>query len=101
MKPKVIKVEDATERTRKPPATLIMESLGDEYRSMKQMSERYGIHLETMRRICKATNKDGTPKVDAPRNGVQHGGLFLYVFDDEDVKVMDTYMSSKGYPVKE
>jgi hypothetical protein len=96
---KIIKSKDATPQTRKSPAELIMESIPEGYLSVKDMSERYGVHVQTIRRLIKARNDDGTPKVNAPTDAVQQGGLVIYLFNENDVAEMDAYMARKGYNI--
>ena len=97
---RVINAADAKPATRKAPAELIMESVGDGYKSVGQMAQRYGVHKETIRRLIKSKNSDGTPKVKAPSEAVQQGGLLIYLFNEDDVAEMDEYFSNKGYIVQ-
>lgn len=97
MKPKIIDVGDAPIRSRKSPATRIIEALGGEYETMTSMAKRYNIHVETMRRLCKAKNPDGSAKVTGPSRAVTQGELVIYLFTKEDVVEIDEYMNLKGY----
>lgn len=99
-----IKVIDSTEARpprRKSPAQLIIESLGDDYKTMRAMAERYDVNVETIRRLCKAVDADGEKRVRAPSKAVQQGNLTIYLFTHEDVAEIDEYMSKKGYEVVE
>ena len=97
MKPKVVPIEEASIRRRKSPATQIIESLNGEYETMGTMAKRYDIHIETMRRLCKAKNPDGTKKVQGPSEAVTQGELVIYLFNKRDVKAIDAYMERKGH----
>jgi len=93
MQPKVVPVGEARISKRKSPATRIIESLNGEYETMASMAARYGVHVETMRRLCKTT------KVKAPSKALQQGDLVIYLFTDEDVAELDAYMEKKGVTV--
>lgn len=97
---RVIPSRDATPQKRKSPAQIIIDSLGDEYETMRSMSLRYGVNIETIRRLCKATDGDGNKKVTAPSMAAQQGDLTIYLFTKEDVAELDEYMSRKGYVVE-
>lgn len=98
---KVIDAADATPPKRKSPAQLIIESLGDEYLTMKTMAARYGVAVETIRRLCKAKDSNGQPRVNAPSKAVQQGDLTIYLFTKDDIAEIDAYMGNKGYAIKE
>lgn len=96
---KIISAKDAKPQTRKSPAEMILESIPAGYMSVRDMAERYGVHVMTIRRLIKATNEDGTKKVNAPSDAVQQGGLLIYLFNEEDVSELDAYMARKGYNI--
>lgn len=100
---KKVKVIDAKDvpgtNTRKSPATIILESLDGEYLTMRQVAEHIGVHTETMRRLCKARDQEGNPKVNAPSKAVQTGDMTIYLFTPEDVQEIETYFSKKGYVI--
>jgi len=96
MKPRVVPIEDAPIRKRKSPATQIIESLGPEYKTMGAMAKRYDIHVETLRRLCKARYSDGTKRVQGPSEAVTQCELVIYLFNKDDVAAMDEYMANKG-----
>lgn len=98
---KIVSSDAVKPRTRKPPSTVLLESVGDDYKSYRQMSERYGVHIETLRRICKLTDANGEKKVTAPSAAAQQGDLVVYLFTQDDVAEMDAYMETRGYKVKE
>lgn len=78
---------------RKSPAELILASLDGDYKVMREMAARYGVHIETMRRLAK------TDKVKAPSKAVQSGDMTIYLFTPEDVAEVDEYFSKKGYVI--
>jgi hypothetical protein len=97
---KIIRAEDAIPQKRKSPASMIMESLPEGYLGVKDMAQRYGVHVQTIRRLIHAENSDGTPKVNAPSSAVQQGGLLIYLFTEEDVAELDAYMARKGHVIQ-
>lgn len=100
---KKVKIIDSKDvpgtNSRKSPATLILESLEGEFLTMRQMAERIGVHTETMRRLCKAVDNDGNPKVKAPSKAVQTGDMTIYLFTPEDVEEIEEYFTKKGYVI--
>jgi len=99
-KPKLVSTEGlVTRNKRKSPAQLIVESLEGDWMTTKQMAERWNVHVETMRRLAKARNEDGTPKVKAPSQAVQVGDMTIYLYSPEDVKEIDEYFKKKGYVI--
>jgi hypothetical protein len=97
--PKIVSTDDVTPQTRKSPAEELIESVGDGYLTMKKMALRYGVHIETMRRLCKLHDKDGNKVFKAPTSAIQQGGLVIYLFNEEDVAEVDDYMADRGHPV--
>lgn len=90
------------EGTRKAPVTMAVEKLnanGKIYWTFDEVADRYGQHRETMRRLCKAEDDDGNPKVKAPSAAVQMGKLNVYLFTKEDLEELDHYFERKGKPV--
>ncbi len=96
---KIVKIEDAQPPKRKSPAQVIIDSLSPDYLVMKSVAERYGVNVETIRRLCKAKDANGNPRVKAPSEAVQQGKLVIYLFNKEDVAELDEYMVNKGYNV--
>ncbi len=94
---KIVSTDSIKPASRKSPVTLILESLGGDYKPVSDMAARYGVHTETIRRLIKAKDSDGNPKVKAPSQAAHQGEMVIYLFTEEDVKEMDEYMGSKGY----
>ena len=97
---KVISSAEAVPPKRKSPAQVIIESLGDDYKTMRMMAARYDVNVETIRRLCKAVDPStGEKRVKAPSSAVQQGDLVIYLFTKADVAEIDEYMDTKGYKV--
>lgn len=96
MKIELIPADAGSRPTRKSPAQRIKEQLEPGYLTIKDVAKRYNMHEETIRRITRKKNDDGTPLVKAPSLKVQQGGLVVYVFTPEDIEEMDAYFAARG-----
>lgn len=94
----VIPIEDAVPQTRKSPAAELIDNAGPGYLTMKKMAERYDVHIETMRRLCKLY-KDGEKVLKAPTSAIQQGKLLIYLFNEKDVAEVDAYMTKRGHVI--
>lgn len=92
---KIVKSDAITAKiARKAPSTLIMESLPPGYMNMRMMADHVGVHIETMRRLCR------TDKVHAPSEAAQAGDMVMYLFNEEDIKEIEKYFTEKGYTIR-
>lgn len=96
-KPKIISSAEVTPPRRKSPAKKIMEELDGDYLGYREMAEHVGVHVETMRRLCKAKDEFGNKRVKAPSAATQVGGMVIYLFTKEDVQEIEEYFRHKGY----
>jgi len=97
MKAKIVSADQAQQKakgSRKSPAQLILESLDGDYKTYSEMATRYGVHIETLRRLCRSD------KVKAPSDAVESGEMIIYLFNADDVKELDTYFELKGWSRK-
>lgn len=85
MKPKVYDVADVKTESRTNPAQRIIAELDGEYFTMRQTSEKVGIHIETLRRLCR------TDRVKAPTKATKRGKMVIYLFTPEDVEEVLNY----------
>lgn len=76
-------------QTRISPATRILNELDGEWYTMGQTAEKIGVHIETLRRLCR------TDRVKAPSNAVQQGQLVIYLFTPEDVEEVRQYFNGR------
>jgi hypothetical protein len=95
VKPKVVDARLVTPPTRVAPATRIIDQIGGDYMTVRQVSEHFGVHIETIRRLTKAYNKDGTKKVNAPSKATQQGDMVIYLFTPADVAEIGDYFEGK------
>jgi hypothetical protein len=100
---KKVKVIDADQAVvnsgiKRSPVTELARAAGD-FLIMSEVAQRYGVHVETIRRITRLTDEDGQKKLKAPSKALQQGKMVVYLFTEEDVKEMDAYMNERGYEV--
>lgn len=88
-KPKVYDAKDVQAESRTSPAQRIIDSLGGEYLTMRQTAELVGVHIETLRRLCR------TPRVNAPSKATKSGKLVIYLFTPEDVEEVQAYFDNR------
>jgi len=89
---KVVSSQEASQAakgTRRAPAKLLLEQLDGDYMIMSQLAERYGVHIETLRRLSRS------PRIKAPSEAAQQGGMTIYLFNKDDVKELDEYFGYK------
>jgi hypothetical protein len=88
-KPQVYDAADVQAETRTSPAQRIIDSLEGEYKTMRQTAELCGVHIETLRRLCR------TDRVKAPSKATKSGKLVIYLFTDEDIEEVQNYFSDR------
>ncbi len=97
----VVPAEDVREtaRKRKSPAQLILEGLEGDYMIMREMADAVGVHIETLRRLCRAVDDHGNKKINAPSQAVKAGEMVIYLFDKKDQEEVKDYFRKKGYVI--
>lgn len=80
----------------KAPVTLMLENIEGDYMIAREVAEHYGVHVETIRRACRAKNKDGTKRIKAPSKMSRTGDMFVYLFTPEDVAEVGAYLKKTG-----
>lgn len=96
----VVPADSVATRKRKSPMHVIMESVEGDYWSMAKVAQHIGVHIETIRRVCKKTNEDGTKLVKAPTDAVRAGEAVVYLFTMTDVVEIEDHFASRGYVLK-
>lgn len=89
MKPQVYDVADVQAQSRTSPAQRIIESLDGDFKTMRQTAQEVGVHIETLRRLCR------TDRVKAPSKATKSGKLVIYLFTPEDVQEVKDYFSDR------
>ena len=89
MQPKIYDVADVKAESRTSPAQRIIDSLDGEFYTMRQTAEMCGVHIETLRRLCR------TPRVKAPSKATKSGKMVIYLFTPEDVEEVKEYFGGR------
>ena len=95
MKPKVYDISEVQAESKISPAQRIIEALDGEYYTMRQTAEMCGVHIETLRRLCRTT------RVKAPSNATKSGKMVIYLFTPEDVEEVKAYFEGRGKLVED
>lgn len=94
-KPNIVNSEDVRRTTRKAPATRLIESLPEGMLVSRQVAEHFGVNIETVRRLARATKDDGSPRFKAPSKAVKSGELIIWVYTPADMKELAAYFGQK------
>jgi hypothetical protein len=89
MQPKVYDVGDVKAETRTSPAQRIIDALPGKFYTMRQTAEMCGVHIETLRRLCR------TDRVTAPSKATKSGKMVIYLFTPEDVEEVKDYFNGR------
>lgn len=89
MNPQVFSSTELQAESRSSPFHRIMDSLDGEYYSMRHTAEVCGVHIETLRRLCR------TERVKAPSFATKSGKLVIYLFTPEDVEEVKAYFEGR------
>ena len=89
MKPQVYDAKDVKAESRMSPAQRIIEALDGDFKTMREVAEEVGVHIETLRRLCR------TPRVNAPSKATKQGKLVIYLFTPEDVEEVKAYFADR------
>ena len=97
---KVVPSSEVRQRTkRKSPMHIIIDSVEGDYWIMSQVADHIGVHIETIRRACRAKDEDGQPLITAPSNAVRAGRVVVWLFDKNDVREIEDYFEERGFSV--
>jgi len=89
MKPQIYKASEIKGESRVSPAQRIIDSLDGDYKTMRQTAEEVGVHIETLRRLCRSG------RVSAPSNATKQGKLVIYLFTPEDREEVKAYFNKR------
>src|SRR3954468_19899684 len=88
-KHQIYDVSDIKAEPRTSPAQRIIDSLEGEFYTMRQTAEMCGVHIETLRRLCR------TPRVKAPKYATKAGKMVIYLFTPEDIEEVKEYFNGR------
>lgn len=94
---KIVDAKDVVAPKRKSPVSVLIDSLPDrdKYHTVNDAAEYFNVHPETIRRLIKARDINGDPKVNAPSKALQQGSMVVYLFTEEDMKELENYFGAK------
>jgi len=93
---KIVDSSQIKARNRKAPATRMIEQLPDGYMTARMVAGRFGVNIETIRRLARAKNSDGKPRFTAPSKAAQSGELVIWVYTPEDVDELAEYFGERS-----
>lgn len=97
---KVIPASEVTFKPRKSPMHLIRESVDGDFWMMQEVADHIGVNIETIRRVVKKRNPDGSKYVKAPTSAVRSGQAVIYLFTKDDVIEIENHFDDHGYRLK-
>lgn len=92
---KIVDSKDIKTRTRKAPATRMIEELPPGMLIARQVAELFGVNIETIRRLARAKNEDGKPRFTAPSKAAKSGDLVIWVYTPDDVDELAEYFGER------
>lgn len=95
--PKIVDAAEVRRQPRKAPATRMIEALPPGYLTARQVAEKFGVNIETVRRLARAKDIDGNDRFKAPSNAAQSGELIIWLYNEDDVEELAEYFGDR-YP---
>ena len=96
MKPKVVDAKTVKTQTRKAPATRIIEALDGDFMTTRQVAEYFEVNIETIRRLSKAKNDDGSPRIQGPSKATKSGAMIIWLYTPSDVEEIRSYFEDRS-----
>jgi hypothetical protein len=93
-----VKIVDAGEVKRRPkkaPATRMIEQIPEGLFTARQVAEKFGVNIETIRRLGRAKDANGKPRFKAPSKAAKNGELIVWVYTPEDVEELAEYFGER------
>jgi len=97
---KIVDAADVQQRPRKAPATRMIEQIPKGMLTTRQVAERFGVNIETIRRLARAVDDEGKPKFKAPSKAAQSGELIIWIYTAADVAELAEYFGERKKPTK-
>jgi hypothetical protein len=96
VKPKVVDAKTVKPQSRKAPATRIIEALDGDFMTTRQVAEYFEVNIETIRRLSKAVNPDGSAKINGPSKATKSGAMVIWLYTPEDVEEIRNYFEDRS-----
>jgi hypothetical protein len=93
--PQIVDASEVKKRPRKAPATRMIESLPPGLFTARDVSEMFDCNIETIRRLARKKNADGTDAFVAPSKAAKTGELIIWVYTPADVEELAEYFGKK------
>ena len=96
-KPQIVDSSEVKQVTRTAPATRLTESLRAEgYLTAEDLADKFDVGIETIRRLSRKKNEDGSKRYKGPSKAARSGDLHVWGYTPEDVAELAEYF---GQPV--
>ena len=95
VKPQIVDAADVKRVAKKAPATRMIEALPKGMMTARQVAERFEVNIETIRRLARAKNADGSDKFKAPSKAAKTGELIIWVYTPADVDELAEYFGER------
>ena len=96
---KIVDADTVKQQPKKAPATRMIEAIPKGLLTARQVAEHFEVNIETIRRLARATNDDGSARFKAPSKAAKQGELIIWIYTPEDVDELAEYFGEKT-PVK-
>jgi hypothetical protein len=93
--PQIVDAAEVKQRPRKAPATRMIEQIPDGLMTARDLSVMFDVNIETIRRLARAKNSDGSDKFIAPSKAAKQGELIIWVYTPADVEELAEYFGKK------
>lgn len=93
--PQIVDASEVKKRPRKAPATRMIESLPPGLFTARDVSEMFEVNIETIRRLARKKNSDGSDAFVAPSKAAKTGELIIWVYTPADVEELAEYFGKK------
>ena len=93
--PEIVDSSEIKQRPRKAPATRMIEALPPGLYTARDVSEMFECNIETIRRLARKKNPDGTDQFTAPSKAAKSGELIIWVYTPADVEELAEYFGRK------
>jgi hypothetical protein len=93
--PKIVDSSEIKRVPKKAPATRMIEALPPGMLVARQVAEHFEVNIETIRRLARKTNDDGSPRFKAPSKAAKTGELVIWVYTPEDIDELAEYFGKR------
>jgi hypothetical protein len=95
MKVQIVDASDVPRRSKKAPATRMIEQLPEGHLTARMVAERFERNIETIRRLARQKDADGNKRFTAPSKAARSGELVIWVYTPADVEELAEYFGER------